>query len=53
MIIYPILIALTRVGVIWVRSRVGKQILLSATQILIITALIHVHNKKSNDKKEY
>lgn len=54
MIIYPILIAATRIGAIWVRNKVGRNILLSATQVLILMTIIEI-NKKSkerNDKKD-
>lgn len=55
MIIYPILIAATRIGAIWVRNKVGRNILLSATQVLVLMTIIEI-NKKSkqrNDKESY
>ena len=45
MIIYPILIATARVGSIWIRSRIGKKILLSATHILILMTIVEINKK--------
>lgn len=49
--IYPILIAAARIGSIWIRSRVGKKLLLSATHILILLTIIEINkNNKKYDK---
>ena len=56
MIIYPILIAITRIGAIWVTNQVGRKVLLSATHVLVLLVVIEIHNnnkKKNDDKKEY
>ena len=55
MIVYPVLIAATRIGAIWVTNPVGRKVLLSATHVLVLMVVIEIHNnnKKKDDKKEY
>lgn len=48
--IYPILIAACRIGSIWIRSRVGKKVLMSATHILIVMTIIEINKNRQNDK---
>ncbi len=43
--IYPILIAACRIGSIWIRSRVGKKVLLSATHLLILMTIVEIHKR--------
>lgn len=53
-IAYPILIAITRVSVIWVKNRLARQILMSATHVIVVVAIVHVNNvnQKKYDKPE-
>ena len=47
--LYPILIGASKIGVIWVRSRIAKKTLMTATQIFILLAIIEL-KKKTYDK---
>jgi len=51
MIIYSILIAATKVGVIWVQNKIVKKILLTGTQVLILMVIVEI-NRNKNGKKQ-
>ena len=53
-IVYPILIAVTRVSVIWVKNKLDRQLLMSATHVIVVVAIVHVNNvnQKKYDKPE-
>jgi len=51
--IYPILIAACRIGSIWIRSSVGKKVLLSATHMLVVMTIIEINKNRQNDQTNY
>lgn len=51
MIVYPILITVSRVVVIWAKRRTVRKIAMTTTQIFILLAIAEIH-KKNDDKRE-
>lgn len=47
MLIYPILIAVARISVIWVANKTSKKLLLTTTHVLLLMMIIDINKKKS------
>lgn len=53
--IYPILIAVVKIGTIWIRNKTAKNIALSTVQVLVILTIVEINKKtrQNNDKKAH
>ena len=45
MIIYPILITVSKVAVIWTRKKTVKKVFMTTTQIFILMAILEIKKK--------
>lgn len=48
--IIPILICATRIGAIWAKKRVARNLLMSATQSLLLVAIYKTVNQNEKNK---